>query len=209
MIYTWLADVSALAERECYEKFYDLVPGERKAKADRLRFPMDRAQSVGAWILWERMKEFYGWTGEENFNLSHSGNYVLCSASDKAGVKVGCDIETIREARMKVAERFYCPGEVRYIQSRASDADKRDAFYRFWVLKESFMKAVRLGMKLDTRSFEIEFDASDRPTLVRKPETFAEAFFYKEYEAEGVEAKIAVCGTEDGFAPLYVERLFI
>ena len=43
-----------------------------------------------------------------------------------------------------------------------------DAFFRYWVLKESFMKAVRLGMKLDTRKFEIEFDKEDHPVLVKK-----------------------------------------
>lgn len=85
MIYTWLADISKLTEEKCFKKFYELVPEERKRKADRLRFPMDRAQSVGAWILWEKMKSYYGWSGEETFNLSHSGKYVLCSASDREG----------------------------------------------------------------------------------------------------------------------------
>ncbi len=36
------------------------------------------------------------------------------------------------------------------------------------------MKAVRRGMGLDTRSFEIGFDGEDRPFLVRKPWQYPE-----------------------------------
>ena len=206
MIYTWLADIS-MADEKGFRKFYDLVPEVRKRKADRLRFPIDRAQSVGAWILWEKMKRHYGWKGEETFNLSHSGNYVLCSASDRKGEMVGCDIETVKEARMRVAERFFCPGELDYIQKQEGDRDRADAFFRYWVLKESFMKAVRLGMKLDTRRFEIGFDAEDHPVLVKQPEEFPESFFYKEYQVDGVRAKIAVCSTSDQFAEIQVAEL--
>ena len=207
MIYTWLADISKLTEEKCFKKFYELVPEERKRKADRLRFPLDRAQSVGAWILWEKMKSYYGWSGEETFNLSHSGKYVLCSASDREGEMVGCDIETVKEARMKVAERFFCPEEMAHIQKQDGDRNRADAFFRYWVLKESFMKAVRLGMKLDTRKFEIEFDKEDHPVLVKKPEEFPERFFYKEYQMDGVNAKMAVCSTSDQFAEIQVTEL--
>lgn len=207
MIYTWVADVSALTETECFEKFYKTVPEERRQKADRIRFSIGRAQSVGAWVLWERMKRFYGWTGEETFNLSHSGSYVLCSASDRPGEKVGCDIETLKAAPLKIAERFFRQRELAYIQKQDSEEKRAHAFFRYWVLKESFMKAVRLGMKLDTRSFEIDFTENDQPVLVEKPDGFPEPFFYQEYEVEGVEAKIAVCSTCDEFADIRVEHL--
>lgn len=120
---------------------------------------------------------------------------------------VGCDIETVKEARMKVAERFFCPGEMAHIQKQDGDRNRADAFFRYWVLKESFMKAVRLGMKLDTRKFEIEFDKEDHPVLVKKPEEFPERFFYKEYQMDGVNAKMAVCSTSDQFAEIQVTEL--
>lgn len=207
MIYTWAADVSCLTEAAWYGRFYGIIPEERKRKADRLRFPVDRAQSVGAWVLWEKMKRYYGLTGEVPFNLSHSGCYVLCSASDKIGEKVGCDIETVKKAPMKIAKRFFCQSEQEYIEKMEGDKDRDNAFFRYWVLKESFMKAVRLGMQLDTRSFEIGFDDGDYPVLIKKPQEFPESFFYKEYEVDGVNAKIAVCSTSNQFAPIKMEDL--
>ena len=48
MVHTWIAEISALREEETYRKYYERVPDFRKQKADQLRFPQDRAQSVGA-----------------------------------------------------------------------------------------------------------------------------------------------------------------
>ena len=109
MVHTWIADISALKEEEIYKKYYEIVPDFRKKKADQLRFPQDRAQSVGAWMLLEKMREKYGTEPDQVFNLSHSGNYVLCSISTEKEAKVGCDIETIKETRMRVAKRFFLP----------------------------------------------------------------------------------------------------
>ena len=119
---------------------------------------------------------------------------------------VGCDIETVKEARMKVAERFFCPGEMAHIQKQDGDRNRADAFFRYWVLKESFMKAVRLGMKLDTRKFEIEFDKEDHPVLVKSRRNSGK-IFYKEYQMDGVNAKMAVCSTSDQFAEIQVTEL--
>ena len=46
MVYTWIADISRLREETIYRKYYEEVPDFRREKADQLRFPKDRAQSV-------------------------------------------------------------------------------------------------------------------------------------------------------------------
>ena len=120
MVHTWIAEISALREEETYRKYYERVPDFRKQKADQLRFPQDRAQSVGAWMLLEKMREQYGAEPDRVFNLSHSGSYVLCSISTEKEAKVGCDIETIKETRMRVARRFFLPSETAYIERQPS-----------------------------------------------------------------------------------------
>lgn len=207
MVYTWAADVLKLTEPEIYRRYYVSVPNFRKEKADRLHFPADRAQSVGAWVLWQQMREFYGLPEDAVFNLSHSGDYVLCSASDRTGEKTGCDIETVKEMRIKVAERFYCPWETEYVKSAGGIREQTEAFYRIWVLKESFMKAVRRGMALDTRSFEIRFDEYDRPVLVRQPKAYQETYYYKEFQPADHKVKIAVCSTDPQFADLCLKKI--
>ena len=202
MIYTWLADVSALLEEETYREHYHTVPDYRQEKADRLLRQEDKALSVGAWCLYEQMKKHYGLSEESLFNLSHSGNCVLCSVDDcsDGGHQLGCDLERIRDGKLQVAERFFCEGEYGFIKGMESHEAKRAMFYRLWVLKESFMKATRLGMGLGMNQFEIGFSQEDKPYLKRQPMEFAGEYFFREYNLSGIPYRIAVCSNVGDFS---------
>ena len=156
MIHTWLADVSALHEETAYRTYYEQVPEFRKEKANHLRRQEDKALSIGAWILLQMMEEEYHLQGNYAFNLSHSGNCALCTIATMDSVSVGCDIERIGKARTGMAERFFCPEELERIQTT-------EDFYRFWVLKESFMKATRKGSNLALNAFGFAFTEENLP----------------------------------------------
>lgn len=209
MIRTWITDVSVLESEKKYNDCYRILPPERKEKADRRQTPEGKWQSVGAGVLLERMRKRYDPEGKAVYNLSHSGMYALCSLEDdlEQKVRVGCDVETIKNYREKVAKRFFTEEEFRAVEACENIEEKKEMFYRFWVLKESFMKATRLGMALSPREFEIAL-CKDGARLLGRPEEFPEAFYYREYEAEGIQAKIAVCASRDDFEPeLHVEVL--
>lgn len=201
-ILTFVADISPLLEEENYKKVYNLLPDFRQNKADRLRHHEDKAQSAGAWRLWMLAQQYCQEKGMDkemlHFNLSHSGRYVLCSVA-QAGEKVGCDIETIKEFREPLARRFFCPNEYADIMAQ-DEAERRERFYRYWVLKESFMKATRQGMAMGLSSFEINLkgDGSGNPVLERQPTDVKERYYFKEYESRG--ARVAVCSTCEHFA---------
>ena len=196
MIRTWIADITPLYDEAHYRRYYRQLPDFRKEKADRMRFQEGKAQSAGAWTLLQSIRKEYGVKEQAAFNLSHSGDFVLCSVDTDGGLntQVGCDIEKIKEANMKVAGRFFCPSEYEEILRQESAAEKSDVFYRFWVLKESFMKATRQGMALDMKSFEIGLGCP--PVLKRKPDEFPRSYYYCEYKLDGVPYKISVCSTE-------------
>lgn len=101
------------------------------------------------------------------FNLSHSGHYVLCSIADTETARTGCDLEKTGIPRLKVARRFFCRSEWDYIQKKVSEDERKEAFYRYWVLKESFMKATRLGMKLPLDAFAIRLSEGEDPVLTK------------------------------------------
>ena len=143
MIYTWAADTAPLLDENRYRAYFEQAPSWRQEKAKKMRFPEDRALSIGAWMLYEKAKKESGLSGENIFNLSHSGHFVLCSIGEDASRKTGCDVEMTGVFRPNVARRFFCPSEWEYIDGRESEEEKRDAFFRYWVLKESFMKAYK------------------------------------------------------------------
>lgn len=195
MIRTWMADVTSLLEEETYEKYYRSVPKQRQEKADKLRFQADKALSVGVWVLFTEMRRVHNLDEGVQFNLSHSGNYALCSVDDEAKeIKVGCDIEQIKRERLNIAERFFNPKEYQYILEHPG------SFYNYWVLKESFMKATRYGLKLGLNEFEIHYAEQNKPVLINKPEYIEDAYYFKEYDVSPLPYKVAVCASEDNFA---------
>ena len=140
MVKAWAADVTPLYDRECYERYYAMVPDFRKRKADRLRLAGMRAQSIGVWILWEKIRKKYSLPENVPFNFSHSGSIVICAACMDGGpVKVGCDVEKMGGLRLKLAERHFCREEYEAIMAEENEEKRTEMFYRYWVLKESFM----------------------------------------------------------------------
>ena len=146
---------------------YPLVSKNRQKKIDFYRFDKDKKLSCGAYLLLkkllseEKIKNPIFKTGKygkayisnyENihFNLSHSEKMVLCAISDR---EVGVDIEYIDpEIDLNIAKHYFYNSEYESIMNAEN---KPDEFFKYWVLKESYMKYTGLGMNLELDSFEI------------------------------------------------------
>ncbi len=83
-----------------------------KIKADKLKNVDDKARSVGAWILLEKMKKALRLPESAVFNLSHSGKYVLCACSDREDVQTGCDVEMKGKLRDAGGRTVFLPGRM-------------------------------------------------------------------------------------------------
>ena len=133
MIQTWAAGITPLLEKECYQNYYTKAPLFRREKADRLQKQPARAQSIGVWALYEEMKAFYGLTGEEAYNFSHSGNYVLCSVCTeyrKSGseIKVGCDVEQVGKVKLDLGRPLFCKSRIMRILQRKRRRNEQNSF---------------------------------------------------------------------------------
>ena len=149
------------------KRAYELVSKNRQEKIDFYRFDKDKKLSCGAYLLLKKMLseeniikpifkfEKYGKAYISNyeniyFNLSHSGKMVLCAISDK---EVGVDIEYIDpEIDLNIAKHYFYNSEYENIMNCENSSDE---FFKYWVLKESYMKYTGLGMNLKLDSFEI------------------------------------------------------
>ena len=74
------------------------------------------------------------------FNLSHSKNTAIAVISSK---EVGCDVEKLRKYNEKIANTYFSKDENEFINK---SEDKDESFTRIWTLKESFLKAVGIGL---------------------------------------------------------------
>lgn len=93
-----------------------------------------------------------------DFNVSHSGSYVIIVTSDSC---VGCDIEHIRNRNYSVAKRYFATEEIAWIDNANN---KDEVFYRIWTARESYSKSTGEGILLDFKKYEIRPDATmDKP----------------------------------------------
>lgn len=196
MVRAWIADIRPLCEEKCYRKYYEKLPDFRKKKADALRSVQGKAQSVGVWSLLEKIRAEEGLPESSAYNLSHSGDYVMCAVElDGKTEQVGCDLERIGRLRLDLAERFFCREEYEAVLMRETEEERRDCFFRYWVLKESFIKATGRGMALPLNSFSIRL--GEPPVLRRQPEEYPCRYYYREFSVRDISYKMAVCSTDE------------
>ena len=171
-IKSYLFDVSSLND-DSFNKLLPSVKQYRRDKINKLALKESKYLSLGVELLIRKACEDFGinYLSEEIvigeygkpsfknskyfFNTSHSGKYALCVISD---VEVGCDIEEIKEYKKRVANRFFTEKENNYLEL---SIDKDDLFYRFWTLKESYIKCIGKGFGLSLNSFEMDNNGND------------------------------------------------
>lgn len=169
----YAANTLRLCDAAAFASALASVSEERRERALRLRFDKDRRLCVAAELLLRRTLCDFGYTEEPVilrgvygkpyladgdgvfFNLSHSGDRVLCAVSD---LECGCDIERVREADLRVAERFFCPSEYALIASQTAAERRNELFFRLWTLKESYVKASGRGLSMPFDSFSLQLD---------------------------------------------------
>lgn len=94
---------------------------------------------------------------EIHFNISHSGNWVVCAVDDNA---VGIDVETVKPIDIKIAERFFSRNEYTSLQNQPKEM-RLKFFYIIWTLKESYIKMEGKGLSIPLNSFTIEIKHND------------------------------------------------
>jgi len=88
------------------------------------------------------------------FNMTHKPGAVACAVA--AGVPVGVDLELFKPDKTgeKIAQRFFSDAEIEFL-SEYTDASYARRFFQLWTLKEAYIKALGLGMKLPLKQFSL------------------------------------------------------
>lgn len=165
--------VLPLLNTDLFRSAYTEVSSERRKKIDSYRFDKDKRLSLGAEMLLnyalrdisinpDSVRIVNNPMGKPlidnsniHFNISHSGDWVICAISDN---DVGCDIEKIDKADLNIAEHFFCKDEYLHIAEQTLEDNRNTIFYRYWTLKESFIKNIGLGLNIPLNSFLIELN---------------------------------------------------
>jgi 4'-phosphopantetheinyl transferase len=99
------------------------------------------------------------------FNLSHSGQWVVCAVDQ---LPVGVDVEEMLPMDIQSVEKFFSIEEQRYLNN-FSGIERHEQFYNLWTLKESYIKKIGKGLTVPLDSFTIDFQGSS-PQLINVQE---------------------------------------
>ncbi|MDR1067357.1 MAG: 4'-phosphopantetheinyl transferase superfamily protein [Clostridiales bacterium] len=99
-----------------------------------------------------------------HFNVSHSGEYVIC-LTDKS--PVGADIQLMKPIKyIEIARRFFTKYETDFITD-GDPAERINKFYMLWALKESYVKASGMGLSVPLNSFDFTVDMENETACLR------------------------------------------
>ena len=161
MLKLYYGHIQLVKDPEVFEKWFNKMDGQRKDKITRCQNEVDKQRSLLAGVLLQ-----YG-LGQDRFkeqifySISHSGNYVICVLADR---RVGVDIEnkfrsvfaeSKEEQLNKIAKKCLTIGEeIRF--HNCDNHEKADLLMRLWTRKESYSKALGLGLAMDFSQIDTE-----------------------------------------------------
>lgn len=209
MIKAYIIDIKKLSEPEVFEKYYQLMPFQRREKIDAFWQKADKMRSLAAGIvlrhgfqaaglkkeqLWQD-KFYYNQHGkpylkdrpEIQFNLSHAGDYAVAGFGVK---ELGIDIEQIGRGTEKIAARFFTKGEQTYLKSIIGKEQWDQEFTRLWTCKESFVKAIGTGLSFGLLDIEVLIEEAGK-LLINKQYPL---WNFYEYKIENY--SITICSQE-------------
>ena len=165
-------DIRDLTDAE-YNKWYSLMSTDKQHRVDRFRFVDDKKRTVaGEMLARKAIAEWCGIAPESitfgikehgkpyakdltvEFNISHSGDMVVCAVDNKP---IGIDIEQIRPIDLSVAKRICTEEELLYLFGHVpteqdftytTDTKILTRFFELWTAKEAYGKCVGDGISL-------------------------------------------------------------
>jgi 4'-phosphopantetheinyl transferase len=195
-----------------WERLLPFVPPEKRERIRRFARPADARRTLaGELLVRAGLMRRYGLAnrdirfrlgahgkpeletpGRDHFNVSHSGAWVVAAFS-KVG-PVGVDVERIRPVDMALARRFFSADECEALLALAG-AEQTALFFRYWTLKESYLKALGSGLSKPLSSFSIRFDGD--AIALHEGGRRLSGFAFRSYDLDAGH-KLALCATEPG-----------
>lgn len=140
------------------------------------------------------------------FNISHSRKVTACALV--LGREIGVDIEEYhRKVDLAIADRFFSKSESEYLKA-CPDKNKKDIFFDFWTLKESYIKARGMGLSIALDKFSFEIDKKNiyinfHESLNDSPDHWS---FFKFAPVENYKAAIAIQSPEKSDLKLQIHK---
>lgn len=162
-------DIRELTDDE-YNKWFSIMSEDKQRRVDRFRFVDDKKRTiVGEMLARKAISKWCNVAPESivfgikehgkpyakdlpvEFNISHSGDMVVCAVDDKP---VGIDIEQIRPIDLTISKRICTDDELLYLFGHTptkqdftytTNTEILTRFFELWTAKEAYGKCSGTG----------------------------------------------------------------
>lgn len=180
-VHIWISYPRIICDPLMLDRYYELMSDEERARQQRYKLAKDKHNALitralarttlSCYLGIEPKRLIFSKSAKGKpeiikppiplrFNLSHSSNMIVCAVSLKHDI--GVDVEDIsRNSKIdSIANRFFSEEEIKVLDN-LSESDKRNRFFDYWTLKESYLKACGYGLSipLDCFSFNIKTES--------------------------------------------------
>ncbi|KAA3647731.1 MAG: phosphopantetheine-protein transferase [Chloroflexi bacterium] len=181
-VHVWRISVPKF--REIIPQLQPVLNEEERTRADRFHFDKDQESYIIAHSVLRLLLGGYAQLPSEEieftvnnygkpqivdnslqFNLSHSGDFVLIAIANS--LILGVDVEKIhtRRAKIVLAKRFFSPLEFDHLMQLAS-GDFVQGFFNTWTRKEAYIKAIGAGLSIPLDSFTVSLKTDSPVELI-------------------------------------------
>jgi 4'-phosphopantetheinyl transferase len=183
-------------KKERIRRFYRYEDAQRTLIGDILvRYLLCRRLGIKNEMLVFRAnrygKPFLTNSSEIQYNISHSGKWVVCSIHN---LPIGIDVEHIKPIDVSIAEKFFTKQEFNELTCK-NEAEKMHYFYDLFTLKESYIKAEGKGLSIPLDSFIIKIDEN---SISVSPINESVKYYFRQYCIDE-EYRLSICARKNEF----------
>ncbi|WP_445286119.1 4'-phosphopantetheinyl transferase family protein [Bacillus sp. FSL M7-0996] len=196
-------------ENHLFNQFSNLISNEKRERMKRLLNLCDINRTlIGDLLIRSLVCQKYKMNNEEikfiyneygkpfvqnfsdfHFNISHSGEWVVCVTANS---NVGIDIERVSDIEaLKLANEFFSEEEFYDLSNMNSD-EQINYFFDLWTLKESHLKMIGKGLYIPLNSFSVKKESRTLISYTNIPQNF----YFRQYNIDP-NYKISACATRD------------
>jgi 4'-phosphopantetheinyl transferase len=189
LVYIYYSYLSELAHEKLLEIDLPKFSKDYQEKIKRYRRWQDAQLSLLGWVLlfkgfeqiyednpfdkivkYTKFNKPYFEDSPIHFNISHSGEIVVCALSDES--EIGIDIEILTDIEIEDFKSQMTENELKKI---LGSGNSTQSFFDYWTQKEAVLKAQGEGLSVQLSSFEV----SDYKAYIS-----GEKFFLKEIKID-------------------------
>jgi len=181
--HVWFCYTDEVADAKKLDYYQSLLSADEKAQHQRFHFQKDQHSYLVSHALvrivlskyadlqpsqWQFKKNAYGRPEIKQsttdiplkFNLTHTNDYCACVVT--SGMECGIDVEVISRKTnlMNIAQRMFASSEISSLK-KLHDSEFRKAFFKFWTLRESYVKALGTGLAGSAKDFSFCVNSDD------------------------------------------------